>query len=140
MRIPSSMGGGYVTPDLGVAQMAAGTLAESHGLGRHVVSTPDWHATELREDGAGILVPFGDPTSLGRAIAGLLEDVAARLDMAKKAYAASRPMIWANTAKRYVQCFGAARRALPTAPLRSDERRVGKECGSTCRSRWSPYH
>src|SRR3546814_21001361 len=24
--------------------------------------------------------------------------------------------------------------------LRSDERRVGKECGSTCRSRWSPYH
>src|SRR3546814_12438596 len=22
---------------------------------------------------------------------------------------------------------------------RSDERRVGKECGSTCRSRWSPY-
>src|SRR3546814_16598360 len=24
--------------------------------------------------------------------------------------------------------------------LRSDERRVGKECVSTCRSRWSPYH
>src|SRR3546814_12060292 len=23
---------------------------------------------------------------------------------------------------------------------RSDERRVGKECVSTCRSRWSPYH
>src|SRR3546814_13540296 len=22
---------------------------------------------------------------------------------------------------------------------RSEERRVGKECGSTCRSRWSPY-
>src|SRR3546814_8837988 len=28
-----------------------------------------------------------------------------------------------------------------TAPLlRSEERRVGKECVSTCRSRWSPYH
>src|SRR3546814_14401467 len=24
--------------------------------------------------------------------------------------------------------------------IRSDERRVGKECVSTCRSRWSPYH
>src|SRR3546814_10420108 len=24
--------------------------------------------------------------------------------------------------------------------LRSEERRVGKECVSTCRSRWSPYH
>src|SRR3546814_12572192 len=27
-------------------------------------------------------------------------------------------------------------KALP----RSEERRVGKECVSTCRSRWSPYH
>src|SRR3546814_19789530 len=30
---------------------------------------------------------------------------------------------------------GTARRA-----ARSEERRVGKECVSTCRSRWSPYH
>src|SRR3546814_9708475 len=30
---------------------------------------------------------------------------------------------------------GARRRA-----ARSEERRVGKECVSTCRSRWSPYH
>src|SRR3546814_2103855 len=31
----------------------------------------------------------------------------------------------------------------PVAPaivVRSEERRVGKECVSTCRSRWSPYH
>src|SRR3546814_17749632 len=31
--------------------------------------------------------------------------------------------------------------AVPVADLvRSEERRVGKECVSTCRSRWSPYH
>src|SRR3546814_1150177 len=37
--------------------------------------------------------------------------------------------------------------AIPVPPLtgccpprRSEERRVGKECVSTCRSRWSPYH
>ena len=24
--------------------------------------------------------------------------------------------------------------------FRSEERRVGKECASMCRSRWSPYH
>src|SRR3546814_10470978 len=32
---------------------------------------------------------------------------------------------------------------IPTSPealARSEERRVGKECVSTCRSRWSPYH
>src|SRR3546814_12881262 len=28
--------------------------------------------------------------------------------------------------------------ASPT--IRSEERRVGKECVSTCRSRWAPYH
>src|SRR3546814_9767604 len=27
-----------------------------------------------------------------------------------------------------------------SAVYRSEERRVGKECVSTCRSRWSPYH
>src|SRR3546814_20169229 len=27
-----------------------------------------------------------------------------------------------------------------TVSDRSEERRVGKECVSTCRSRWSPYH
>src|SRR3546814_19904267 len=28
----------------------------------------------------------------------------------------------------------------PADMIRSEERRVGKECVSTCRSRWSPYH
>src|SRR3546814_2973018 len=28
----------------------------------------------------------------------------------------------------------------PSIAARSEERRVGKECVSTCRSRWSPYH
>src|SRR3546814_1891988 len=30
--------------------------------------------------------------------------------------------------------------AQPPRVARSEERRVGKECVSTCRSRWSPYH
>src|SRR3546814_6052058 len=32
------------------------------------------------------------------------------------------------------------RALLLRADYRSEERRVGKECVSTCRSRWSPYH
>src|SRR3546814_3496645 len=31
-------------------------------------------------------------------------------------------------------------RRLTGAAVRSEERRVGKECVSTCRYRWSPYH
>src|SRR3546814_12388235 len=33
-----------------------------------------------------------------------------------------------------------ARRREESIQTRSEERRVGKECVSTCRSRWSPYH
>src|SRR3546814_1735515 len=36
--------------------------------------------------------------------------------------------------------LGIAGCLLRCSPLRSEERRVGKECVSTCRSRWSPYH
>ena len=30
--------------------------------------------------------------------------------------------------------------AQSVAEVRSEERRVGKECSEPCRSRWSPYH
>ena len=33
-----------------------------------------------------------------------------------------------------------ARKVIEEHPPRSEERRVGKECTSWCRSRWSPYH
>src|SRR3546814_11419245 len=38
-----------------------------------------------------------------------------------------------------VKAFG-REHVLVRDALRSEERRVGKECVSTCRSRWSPYH
>src|SRR3546814_12432253 len=36
--------------------------------------------------------------------------------------------------------FGAMYFSMPRIVSRSEERRVGKECVSTCRSRWSPSH
>src|SRR3546814_20344762 len=43
---------------------------------------------------------------------------------------------WANfLAIRYAQLFRSGH-----VTNRSEERRVGKECVSTCRSRWSLYH
>ena len=39
------------------------------------------------------------------------------------------------------QCFiRTAERLSKEKGKRSEERRVGKECGLLCRSRWSPYH
>src|SRR3546814_20145497 len=49
-----------------------------------------------------------------------------------------------NTALTPGGSSGGAAVALATGEVwlahRSEERRVGKECVSTCRSRWSPYH
>src|SRR3546814_9456968 len=47
-------------------------------------------------------------------------------------------MTWIGMVSSPVGAVGA--RAYRLRLLRSEERRVGKECVSTCRSRWSPYH
>src|SRR3546814_12747240 len=49
------------------------------------------------------------------------------------------PEILAQEARAIAHKHNAPAR-LRTAVARSEERRVGKECVSTCRSRWSPYH
>src|SRR3546814_11351275 len=71
------------------------------------------------------------------------------LVIAVPAHAAPTPDYQAATATlaQYKQAIesrdlsGAEALFAPDAQLfRSEERRVGKECVSTCRSRWSPYH
>jgi glycosyltransferase involved in cell wall biosynthesis len=128
----------YATPYLNEAQMTSGTLAYSFGLGKAVVSTPYWHAKELLDDGRGILVPFGDAKAIGSEIAALLSNDVRRHAMRKRAYAASRSMTWAQTAKRYMAAFELSCEARRTAPAgRSDalpELRVGhflSMCDST---------
>ena len=39
-----------------------------------------------------------------------------------------------------VAAAGAPAGAIGSTQIRSEERRVGKECIPPCRSRWSPYH
>src|SRR3546814_7242709 len=57
--------------------------------------------------------------------------------------------VWTGLLVMFLGAFsGAPLAAQPLAPAptfeevleRSEERRVGNECVSTCRSRWSPYH
>ena len=53
---------------------------------------------------------------------------------------------WANQGCTVVQPFdmevgaGTSHPMTALRALRSEERRVGKECSEPCRSRWSPYH
>lgn len=100
----------YVTPYLNEAQMTSGTLAYSFGLGKAVVSTPYWHASELLAGGRGIIVPFGDTRCIGREIASLLTDEPRREAIRERAYKESRSMTWARTAAAYLQTFEAVSR------------------------------
>src|SRR3546814_11492975 len=54
-----------------------------------------------------------------------------RLTLGYTASIVTKYSIQRNAALTPVDCKGT---------YRSEERRVGKECVSTCRSRWSPYH
>src|SRR3546814_9724167 len=62
-------------------------------------------------------------------------DVSHKRGDLKSKYCAAHIWCWptpvATTASPWVMSLMASR---------SEERRVGKECVSTCRSRWSPYH
>src|SRR5271156_3369646 len=111
----------YTTPYLNESQMTSGTLAYSFGLGKAVISTPYWHAKELLNDGCGILVPFGDAKALSAEVTGLLMNDARRDSMRKRAYAASRSMTWAQTAKRYLSVFETeSEKARPEISLPAD--------------------
>src|SRR3546814_6405796 len=52
-----------------------------------------------------------------------------------------KPSLPARPARRSASSWPRQNMARPCSwRTRSEERRVGKECVSTCRSRWSPYH
>src|SRR3546814_17652336 len=96
----------------------------------------------------------GAPRRFGRfAIHGIVRALLPR-DAASDAHITAKPGVivfgendrghggrsWCGRAAGHEEAgiAGAARAGGPHT--RSEERRVGKECVSTCRSRWSPYH
>ena len=96
----------YVTPYLNPAQITSGTLAFAVALGKPIVSTPYWHATELFEDDAGLIItPFGDTDAIGEQIMRLLNDEPYRATLAKRAYARGRSTTWPRVGERYVDTF-----------------------------------
>src|SRR3546814_3606419 len=70
-------------------------------------------------------LPIFDPSGFNAQIAGEVKD----FDVTQ--YMSSKEAKQMDTFIHYGVAAGAQR---------SEERRVGKECVSTCRSRWSPYH
>ena len=65
----------------------------------------------------------------------LIAKVAEATELTKKDSAAAVDAVFAA-----VSAYLAKGEKVQLIGFRSEERRVGKECVSTCRSRWSPYH
>src|SRR3546814_13675142 len=81
-------------------------------------------------------------SDLGEGSAKARPGVGRRIERAARSVVRPRPLVSARAAR--LQAF---QKLLGTAAFlqllehgRSEERRVGKECVSPCRSRWSPYH
>src|SRR3546814_16186372 len=96
----------------------------------------DWSSDVCSSD---LLIEFGD-TEICKTYPDFEEDlyVTAEAEAFVKWHAGQ--LTWSQaTGDGRIQLDGPPSlvRAFPT---RSEERRVGKECVSTCSSRWSPYH
>jgi glycosyltransferase involved in cell wall biosynthesis len=105
----------YVTPYLHEAQITSGTLSYAVALGKPVVSTPYWHASELLADGVGKLVPFADSDALAGAIAELLDDPSHMATIRQRAWDIGRSMLWPRLAESYIAI---CRQALTRHPVR----------------------
>ncbi len=64
----------YLTPYRSREQIVSGALTFAIVAGCPTVSTPYSYAEDLLASGAGVLVPFDDPTALAGAVIGLLDD------------------------------------------------------------------
>src|SRR3546814_17548383 len=89
-------------------------------------------------DGAIDASFFRDRELRGRAV---LVHTGWDVRWATPAYADGHPYLTEDAAA-YLRDCGVAMVGIDSMNIddRSEERRVGKECVSTCRSRWSPYH
>src|SRR5438093_6306101 len=106
----------YVTPYLDPNQITSGTLAYALGAGKAVVSTRYLHASEALSDGRGVLVEFRDPGQLGRAVAGILGDPAAKKSLEDAAFAYAHDATWPRSARAFLDSMISVVAAVPPKP------------------------
>lgn len=91
----------YITPYLNEAQITSGTLAYAVGVGTAVVSTPYWHASELLNNGKGVLFDFNDTNELTEILIDLLSNPEKRMQIRNKAYEYGQEITWPMIGTKY---------------------------------------
>lgn len=95
----------YITPYPNQDQISSGTLSYALSAGKPCVSTPYVYAEEVLADGRGLLMQPNDSADLAEKILMLFDQPKKRQDMAIKAYAYGRNMIWPSVALRHLDLF-----------------------------------
>lgn len=91
----------YISTSTNPNQAVSGTLSYAMGTGRAVVSTEFAQAKEIVTNETGRLVPIKNSEAISEALNELLKDKKKLIDMHKKAYEVTRPMLWGNVAWQY---------------------------------------
>lgn len=86
-------------------QVTSGVLVDAIGAGKPVIATAFPHALELLSDGAGIVVPHGDPAALAAAIRSVVTDPARLEAMTRRALELAPTLTWQSVATRYRDVF-----------------------------------
>jgi len=111
----------YVAPYRSRDQIVSGALTFAVAAGLPVVATPFLYAQDLLSSGAGVLVPFDDPTSLASAINALVsspERLQALRSCAEKAGAnLAWPTIGRTTARLLHEACAPDRASSPAGPV-----------------------
>lgn len=99
-----------VTPYVAEEQIVSGVLSYAVGSGKAVISTPYLHAQEMLAEGRGRLVPFRDSAAIAEQTIELLGNDVERNAIRKRAYLATRKMVWSEVARRYHRLLRDVRR------------------------------
>src|SRR3546814_20496794 len=110
----------------GCARMHSGVFACTYSGGRLVGQPAKRQA---------VTNPENTLFAIKRLIGRRLDDPMTKKDMGLVSY-----KIVKHDADAWVEAQGKDYSPAQISAFRSEARRVGKECVSTCRSRWSPYH
>src|SRR3546814_16383050 len=103
-----------------------------------------WRALRVLAFPLGYLVVFAVPW--GDGLVGPLQDITAHFAVRALELTGTpvllngREILTASAVWMVADACSGVKFFIACSALRSEERRVGKECVRTCRSRWSPYH
>ncbi|MBA2516125.1 MAG: glycosyltransferase [Solirubrobacterales bacterium] len=108
----------YLTPYRSREQIVSGALTFAIVAGCPTVSTPYFYATDLLESGAGVLVPFDDPSALATAVNVLLDDPE-RLELVRRtAQKVGHELAWPSVGRQTAEVLREAVSLGPRNPMR----------------------